>query len=114
MTGKASRSKGQRGERKAAAALGSMGIEAKRAGFAGHCCPDLDHEIPNTHIEVKYQAKPSIQMAYRQATADAAKRGAIPVALTKMVTRKGGEPWLLTFDLVDLWRFVAAMQAVRP
>ena len=114
MPGKASRDKGRRGERKAAKALTSMGLPAQRAAYAGHCCPDLEHGVEGVHIEVKYQSRPNIQAAYRQAVADASRQGCAAVCMTKMVTKQGGEPWLVTFDLVQLWTIIDAFERARP
>jgi hypothetical protein len=105
-----SRSKGKRGELLAAAALRELGIEAARAGYAGHSTEDLEHALRGVHIECKYQARPRISSAYQQAVRDAGEH--VPVALTKQVP--GGEPWLITLALGDIWRLVAALDEVRP
>ena len=66
--GRASRQKGQRGEREAAHLLTSLGLPSKRAGYSGHSCEDIEHTIDGVHLEVKYQARPNIRQAMMQAT----------------------------------------------
>ena len=115
MGGRSSREKGRRGELLAAKALSDIGIVSSRAGYAGYSVEDLQHTLRGIHIEIKYQAKPSIPKAYRQALNDSARRGTVPTCITKQVsqTRKS-EPWLLTIALDDLWALVDACNEARP
>lgn len=100
--GKRSRDKGANGEREVARIIADqLGIDARRS--AGQCrrgddAPDL--VLPGLpfsfHAEVKRSKMPNIRAALAQA-AEAAKDGAVPVAMT----RRDADVWLVTMTLDD-------------
>lgn len=67
-----SKKKGARGEREVAALLKSYGFEARRGQqFSGSPdSPDVVHNIPNTHIEVKFRERLNLYDAIEQAQKD--------------------------------------------
>lgn len=104
--GKRSNSKGKRGEREAAAFLRENGFEARRGvQFAGGPdSPDLVHDIPGVHIEVKRVEALSLYKALAQAKGDAA-TGDMPVVMH----RRNSEEWVAILpadwflDLLHVW-----------
>ena len=110
--GRASRQKGQRGEREAAHLLTSLGLPSKRAGYSGHSCEDIEHDIQGIHLEVKYQARCNIRQAMMQATMDAPDHK--PVVMSRTVVAHGlHEPWLLTMRVEDVWHVVDALMRAK-
>lgn len=98
--GKASRDKGKRGEREAAKELARvLGCQAQRGVQyqGGPGSPDVTHDIPGLHIEVKRAETFSLWKALEQAENDAP-LGAAPVVLH----RKNLKPWVAVVHLDKL------------
>jgi len=100
-----SRSKGKRGELQFRDVLKRAGFEARRgqqyAGSAEGESPDVVHNIPGVHIEVKWVERLNLATAMAQAKLDCG--GKVPVVAHK---RNGGE-WLVTLPataLVEWWQ----------
>lgn len=97
--GRASRDKGKRGEREAAAELSRvLGIEAARGVqfHGGNDSPDVRTSLPRTHFEVKRVESLQLYPALAQAEADAGTN--TPVVLH----RRNGKPWVCVVKLDDL------------
>ena len=96
--GKMSKEKGKVGEREVAALLRAHGFAARRGQqFAGGGdSPDVVHDIPGVHIEVKRTEQLNIYAALDQAAADSAK-GELPAVFH----RKNGKRWLVIMDAND-------------
>lgn len=88
--GKLSRDKGKRGELEVAELLRWFGFEARRGQqhHGGPGSPDVVHDIPNVHLEVKRTERLQLYEALEQATAEAG--GRVPVVLH----RRNGKPWV--------------------
>lgn len=102
--GKASRDKGKRGEREAAALLREHGFDARR-GCQYHGGPDspdvVAQDLP-VHFEIKRTERLSLYPAIEQAAQDAG-TGEMPVVFH----RQSRKPWLAIMpaeDLLDLLR----------
>jgi Holliday junction resolvase len=96
-----SREKGKRGEREAAKAMAEhLGCVAKRGVQyqGGVDSPDVVHNIPGMHVEVKRTEKVQLQAWMEQAIRDAGDQ--IPTVLH----RKNNTEWLLTVRLSDAAR----------
>ncbi len=112
MAGKQSRDKGARGELKAAEMLRSLGIYAERSGRLGITAGDLTHGLHGLHLEVKYQARPDLWRAMRQATDDS--RGLLtPMVLAKVVSKTNTSEWMVLHRLEDWPSVVASYTAAR-
>ena len=98
--GKASRDKGKRGEREAAAALREvLSIEARRGVQyqGGPDSPDVSTELDSQlHIEVKRTERLSLWDALDQAQKDAGDRPAM------VLHRKNGKRWVVIHYLDDM------------
>lgn len=103
---KMSKEKGKVGEREVAALLKSHGFEARRgqqfAGGGGS--PDVVHNIPGVHIEVKRTEKFDLYAALEQANTDR-RDGERPVVFH----RKNKRNWIVALNAVD---FLAIMKGV--
>jgi Holliday junction resolvase len=87
LTGK-SRRKGASGEREVRDAIKAHGFSAARGGYAGHkAAPDVIHDIPGCHIEVKRREQIHMGDWLKQAEKDA--HGLIPI----VVWRRSRESW---------------------
>lgn len=106
--GKASKDKGARGEREAAAALSRITrtpwerslVQVRRGGAEA---PDIRPEVRGTsldelHVEVKIGARPSLWGALEQAARDAEARGRVPM----VVARRDRGQWVALVLLDDL------------
>ena len=112
MSGKSSRDKGARGELRAAEALRALGIYAERSGRIGITAGDLTHGLHGLHLEVKYQARPDLWRAMRQAEIDC--RGMLtPMVLAKVVSKHGTSEWVVVHRLQDWPSVVASYSAAR-
>ena len=103
-----SNSKGKRGELDAAREWARvMGGSCRRGQqFAGgNDSPDLVHDYPGIHLEVKRTERGNPYLWLRQAIADC--QGRCPVVLH----RRSNEPWILILRLADVPRLVLAAQA---
>lgn len=97
--GKHAKRKGASGEREVAKLLQEYGFEAKRGvqfGKGDHDNPDVKHNIPNTHIEVKRTESLSLYKAYYQACEDA-KEGDSPTVFH----RRSKKEWLVVLSAED-------------
>jgi len=88
---KASREKGQRGEREVRDLLRQYGFLAVRDG---RLSADLSHDVPDVHFEVKRCERLSLPEWTRQAEMDA-KEGEVPV----VAYRRSQEPWRASVPL---------------
>ena len=94
-----SRSKGKRGELEAARELERvLGCKARRGQqfSGGGDSPDVVHNIPGVHIEVKRTEKFQLYSAIDQACGDSG--GSVPVVLH----RKSRQQWVVACYLDDL------------
>ena len=93
-----SRDKGVRGERLARDLLKKYGFEARRGQqyAGGGDSPDVVHNIPNLHVEVKFVEALSAYTAMEQARGDAA-GGDVPTVFHK----RKNKPWLVIMDAHD-------------
>ena len=91
--GKMSKEKGKVGEREVAALLKSHGFEARRGQqFAGGGdSPDVVHNIPGLHIEVKRTEQLNLYAALEQARADKDRTDDDAVVFH----RKNGKKWVV-------------------
>jgi hypothetical protein len=99
MSGRRSRSKGARGELEVGKLIAAAGFHGARMGRNGYSAEDVEHSIPNVHIEVKRTEKMLFSTWIKQAERDCGDK--TPV----IVHRGNGEPWraLVPFDyLLDL------------
>ncbi len=107
--GKMSRDKGKRGELEVAALMREHGFEAKRG--QQHCggsdSPDVVHNIPNLHVEVKFRERFSIYEALDRAGKEG--RGKVPAIFHRQVRK----PWLVTLDAYDFLRVMDEMRFAR-
>jgi hypothetical protein len=106
-----SRSKGKRGELEAKDALGELGIMARRrqqfCGEPGH--GDIVVEgWPELAVECKLGSSHDVYKAMEQAQAACLANG-----LGVVVHRKDRGRWMLTLNLVDLWRLVDGLSRIR-
>lgn len=90
--------KGKAGEREAAELLRAYGFEARRGQqfSGGGDSPDVVHNIPGIHVEVKRTETLSIYKAMEQAETDAS--GKMPMVLH----RRNGKPWLAVFRAQEI------------
>lgn len=98
MTGRASRDKGQRGEREVAHLIHDTLGHTCRRGFqarGGDEQPDVVG-LPGHHVEVKRTEKFQMWKAMRQAEEDCAD-GDVPIVFT----RRSREPWLCVLRATD-------------
>jgi len=100
-----SNQKGKRGEREAAGLLKQYGFEARRGQqfSGGGDSPDVVHNIPGVHIEVKRTETLSPYKAIKQAREDGEDK--TPVVLH----RRNGKEWLAILpahDLLELYRCI--------
>jgi hypothetical protein len=92
--------------------LRALGIYAERSGRLGLTAGDLLHGCHGCHLEIKYQKRPDLWGAFRQAELDS--RGLlIPVVLAKMVGRASTSEWLVLHKLTDWPNVVASYTAAR-
>ena len=96
--GKASRDKGKRGEREIAALFRAHGFSARRGQqhSGGPDSPDVVHDVPGLHVEVKFRQQVSVFAALEQASRDTALEDAPVVFMRKL--RK---PWIVVMDADD-------------
>ena len=100
--GRMSKDKGKVGEREVAALLRTHGFEARRGQqFAGGVdSPDVIHDIPGLHIEVKRTEALRLYAALAQAREEGYKQD-VPVVFH----RKNNEEWVVILpahDFLDL------------
>jgi Holliday junction resolvase len=100
---KMSKEKGKLGEREVAALLKEHGFEARRGQqFAGGGdSPDVVHNIPGIHIEVKRTEQFNLWAALDQAEQD--KR---PTEMPTVWHRKNGKKWVVVLAAQDFLKLV--------
>lgn len=96
--GMMSKNKGKVGEREVADMLKSNGFMARRGQQfqGGTDSPDVVHDIPGVHIEVKRTEALKLWDAMAQATAD--KR---PGEMATVWHRKNNKPWVVIMNAED-------------
>ncbi len=101
--GKMSKNKGKVGEREVAALLRKFGFEARRGVQyqGGEGAPDVKHNIPGVHIEVKRTEQFPLWAAMDQAKEDGFLQDA-PVVFH----RKNGKPWVAVLYAEDFLYFM--------
>ena len=109
--GKAAKRKGKVGEREAAKFISKFGFDAHRGQqYAGSKdSPDVVHNIPKIHIEVKRNEALQIWPALRQAISDAA--GLTPVVMHRCnkSNQKGSYPkgeWIVIMLAEDFFNIL--------
>ena len=105
---KSQREKGKRGEREIAALFRSHGFNARRGRQykGGPDSPDVVHDIPGLHVEVKFREHVSVFAALEEASRDAGHEGDAPVVFM----RKLRKPWIVVMDAED---FLEIMEEIR-
>lgn len=96
-----SRAKGARGEREFAAFLREHGFEARRGQqFSGSPdSPDVVHNIPGLHVEVKRQERWEPEKWYAQAVRDAS-----PDEVPVVAMKKNRGEWMVMLSADDFLR----------
>lgn len=106
---KMSKEKGKLGEREVAALLQEFGFEARRgqqfSGGAGS--PDVVHNIPGVHIEVKRTEALRLWDALAQATADAG------LDMPVVFHRASRRPWVVVLDARAFLWLIRTLSASR-
>ena len=101
-----SKNKGKVGEREVAALIKEFGFEARRGQqYSGDGAPDIIHNIPNVHIEVKRTETFPLWAALEQAEVDAR-----DFQHAVVFHRKSGKPWVVVMDAKD---FLLIMKELR-
>lgn len=107
------KSKGARGEREFSSFLRDHGFEAIRgcqhAGrdATGQEAPDVIHNVPGVHFEVKRTEKLHIIPALDQAAGDAGDK--IPI----VAWRRNNWPWMAILPMEDLMEFIREWLPVK-
>ncbi len=107
--GRGSKNKGKVGEREVVALLRKHGFEARRgqqyAGGGGS--PDVVHDLPGIHIEVKRTEKFNLESSMQQAREDCA-AGDIPV----IFHRKNQKVWVVVIDADDFLDIIGRIETL--
>jgi hypothetical protein len=108
VMGASQRSKGQRGEREAAALLAPLWPDARRGLTQSRGAEQADVEGTPCWVEIKAGKRPLIRAALAQALRDTDGRPAM--VLTKDDSPGGGKPatWRVTMTLQDFARLIEA------
>lgn len=108
--GKASRDKGKRGEREIAALFRAHGFNARRGRQyqGGPDSPDVIHDIPGLHVEVKFREQVSPYAALEQASRDTMDISEAPVVFM----RKLRKPWIIVMDADDFLSLMEQRQVI--
>lgn len=98
--GKMSRDKGKRGEREVVALLKEYGFKARRGQQfrGGKDSPDVLHNIPNVHVEVKFRQTLSLYPVLETAKEEAPDK--VPVVFH----RRNNKPWVVILYAEDFLR----------
>jgi len=108
MGGKASRTKGARGELEVGKLIAAAGFHGARMGRNGYSAEDVDHSVPNVHFEVKRTEKIHLPAWLRQAE-DCAEEGETPI----VAFRQSHQPWRAVVPLEWLLELLADKHGVR-
>lgn len=100
--GRASRTKGSRGELEAAALIRSAGFAAERTGRNGRTSEDVTHDVPGAYIEVKRDQRLSVDAMVRQVETHA-EPGTVPTVLY----RRDLQPWRVVIPASEWLRLKA-------
>ena len=102
--GKMSRDKGKRGELEVAALLREHGFEARRGQQhrGGSDSPDVVHDMPGLHVEVKYREHISFYEALEKAQVEASETADLPVIFYRRVRK----PWIVVMDADDFLHMI--------
>ena len=105
---KMSKEKGKGGEREVAALLREYGFEARRGQqfSGGDGSPDVVHNIPGVHIEVKRTERFSLYPALNQATEDSKETLKTPIVFHRMSRRR----WVVVLDADDFLQIMRELQ----
>ena len=105
---KMSKEKGKEGEREVATLLREYGFEARRGQqfSGGDGSPDVVHNIPGVHIEVKRTERFSLYAAMDQANDDCDAAHPIPVVFHRMSRR----PWVVVLGAEDFLRILQKLK----
>ena len=105
--GKMSKEKGKVGEREVAALLKAYGFEARRGQqFAGGGdSPDVVHNIPGLHIEVKRTEQLNLYAALNQAMTEAAEG-----EYSAVFHRKNQKKWVVIMDAEEFLSLVKGQE----
>lgn len=101
--GRMSKEKGKRGEREVAALMREHGFEARRGQQyrGGDDSPDVVHNVPGLHVEVKFRQRFSIYEALDKADEEAPND-----RLQAIFHRQVRKPWLVTLYAHDFLEFM--------
>lgn len=104
--GAMSRRKGKTGEREAAELLRSHGFQARRGVqyAGGPDAPDIVHDIPGVHLEIKRTEAIRLYAAVEQAKQDR-RAGDVPCVLH----RQNGREWLAIMPAEDFLTILRAL-----
>ena len=102
--GKMSKRKGKVGEREVVALIRTHGFEARRGQQhrGGPGSPDVIHNIPNLHVEVKRTEVLSLYPALEQASRDATGGTDAPV----IFHRRSRKPYVVIMDANDFLKIM--------
>lgn len=107
---KMSKQKGKLGEREVAQLLKDFGYEARRGyQYLGGSQdePDVKHNIPGIHIEVKRTERLNLPAAFRQAQEDAGDKQPV------VFHRASRQPWLVTVEAQEFLKLMAEKDRIR-
>lgn len=105
MGGKASRDKGQRGERMLRDIFNFHGYDTRRGDCFRHEADVIG--LPGIHVECKVVEKLNVRKAYDQAVEEAARKdGGIPAVFHKT----SRQPWLVTMQIDDWMKLYKAWE----
>lgn len=104
--GMMSKRKGKTGEREVAELLRQAGFAARRGQqfSGGGDSPDVVHDLPGVHIEVKRTERLAMWDALAQAGRDAP-----PGAVPTVFHRANGKPWVVVLDAAAFLRAMAEL-----
>ncbi|KKM79297.1 hypothetical protein LCGC14_1351320 [marine sediment metagenome] len=107
--GKMERDKGKRGELEVAALMREYGFEARRGQQhrGGSDSPDIIHDIPGVHVEVKFREQFSLYPAIEKAGQEVLDE--FPVVFH----RRKGKPWVVVMYANDFLGIMGELEVAR-
>ena len=107
--GKMEREKGKRGEREVVALMRAHGFEAQRGQQyrGGGDSPDIVHNIPNVHMEVKFREQFSLYPSVRKALLES------PDKTPVVFHRRKGKPWVVVMYANDFLGIMGELEDAR-